>query len=126
MKAQQTYTDAIEAGESAFLMEEDDEAGDVFECKVGNLPPHTQVEITFAYVQELEFSKKGEVEFVYPCILPERYTVATTAEDGRYKRTLAPFGNGMVCCCPHTEYYVEAWEFSKKRALINCGDRCGE
>ena len=64
-------------------MEEDDEAGDVFECKVGNLPPKTQVEIKFAYVQELEFTKQGEVQFVYPCILPQRYGLQPTGDDGK-------------------------------------------
>ena len=77
VQAQETYKDAVAAGQSAFLMEEDDEAGDVFECKVGNLPPHTQAQITFCYVTQLDFNTSGQVQFIYPCILRDRYSIVT-------------------------------------------------
>ena len=74
VQAQQTYQDAIAAGQSAFLLEESDAAGDVFECYVGNLPPHTDAEICFAYVTELGIeARDGAAKFVYPAVLGARY-----------------------------------------------------
>ena len=35
----------MEAGQSAFLLEESDETADVFQCRVGNLPPDTEATI---------------------------------------------------------------------------------
>ncbi len=45
LQAEQTYQDAVEAGQSAFLLEESDETADVFQCRVGNLPPDTEATI---------------------------------------------------------------------------------
>ena len=35
----------MEAGQSAFLLEESNETADVFQCRVGNLPPDTEATI---------------------------------------------------------------------------------
>ncbi len=72
-QAQDTYDEAIEAGESAFLMEESSEVGDVFQCQVGNLPPHTDTTICFAYVIEMDIQADKSVRFVMPAILGQRY-----------------------------------------------------
>ena len=84
LQARQTYSDAIAAGQTAFMMEEDDTAGDVFECKVGNLPSHAQAEITFCYVRELDMDRTGIATFTYPCILRERYSATLIHQDGMF------------------------------------------
>ena len=83
-QALETYQDAIAAGHSAFLLEESDASGDVFECHVGNLPPHTDAEICFSYVVELAVeAKDGAVKFVYPAVLGGRYQT-DAAHTGMY------------------------------------------
>ena len=73
LQAQQTYQDAIAAGQSAFLLQESDASSDVFECMVGNLPPQSSVKVTLAYVGELSLEGDGAVKFVYPAVLGQRY-----------------------------------------------------
>ena len=89
-QAQQTYKDALAAGQSAFLLQESDASSDVFECMVGNLPPNTRVTITLAYVGELSLEGDGAVKFVYPAVLGQRFgtpaaptTLASTSGAGQ-------------------------------------------
>ena len=54
-------------------MEEKGDAGDIFECTVGNLPAHAQAEVTFTYVTQCHF-QDDVATFVYPCVLAPRYS----------------------------------------------------
>lgn len=68
-------------------MEEDDSTGDVFECKVGNLPPKTAAKVQFAFVTQCKVHYTsgrggGVTSFVYPCVLGPRYSI--TPENGEF------------------------------------------
>jgi len=73
LQAKQTYGDAVDSGQTAMLLEEDDASGDIFRCLVGNLPPGVEAAIKFAYVIELRLSPEGAVMFVLPTQLNPRY-----------------------------------------------------
>ncbi|XP_066293430.1 von Willebrand factor A domain-containing protein 5A-like isoform X3 [Branchiostoma lanceolatum] len=78
-KAREEYDDAIASGEGAFLFEEDDRAGDVFKCSVGNLPPKTSATIQLSYVAELPVEADSSLKFVLPGVLNPRYSSDTGA-----------------------------------------------
>ncbi|CAH1271049.1 VWA5A [Branchiostoma lanceolatum] len=78
-KAREEYDDAIASGEGAFLFEEDDRAGDVFKCSVGNLPPKTSATIQLSYVAELPVEADSSLKFVLPGVLNPRYSSDTEA-----------------------------------------------
>ena len=73
LQEKQTYDDAVDSGRAAMLLEEDDASGDIFRCRVGNLPPGAEAAIKFAYVIELCLSPEGAVVFVLPTQLNPRY-----------------------------------------------------
>ena len=73
LQAKQTYDDAVDSGQTAMLLEEDDTSGDIFRCLVGNLQPGAEAAIKFAYVIELRLSPEGAVMFVLPTQLNPRY-----------------------------------------------------
>ena len=87
MQARETYDDAIASGRSAFLMEESQTSGDIFELLVGNLPPYQDAVVTFAYVIELELEVDGGICFQLPSVIKPRYQHDT----GKGKDT-----NGMI------------------------------
>ena len=78
--AKQTYDEAIEKNETAFLIEESSNSGDIFKCKIGNLPPETEAVLSFSYVVDLATtSAEGEddaVVFTLPSVLNPRYCPA--------------------------------------------------
>ncbi|XP_019630404.1 PREDICTED: von Willebrand factor A domain-containing protein 5A-like [Branchiostoma belcheri] len=78
-KAREEYDDAIASGEGAFLLEEDDRAGDVFKCSVGNLPPKTSATVRLSYVSELPVEADSSLKFVLPTVLNPRYSSGTEA-----------------------------------------------
>ena len=51
----------MEAGQSAFLLEESDETADVFQCRIGNLPPDTEATIRSVFRWILNGSVRGRV-----------------------------------------------------------------
>lgn len=61
------------------LLAEDDNAGDIFECKLGNLPARETAILTMSYVVELSATPRGEMRFILPTVLNPRYF------PGRYK-----------------------------------------
>ncbi|XP_069106663.1 von Willebrand factor A domain-containing protein 5A-like isoform X2 [Argopecten irradians] len=73
-QARETYRDALSTGYTAMLLSESDTSGDVFECKLGNLPPHGAATLTFSYVIELSTDSEGIVTFTLPTVLNPRYT----------------------------------------------------
>lgn len=81
-QAKETYDDAIEAGYTATLLEEDGTASDIFRCVIGNLPPSVDATIKFAYVIELALTPEGTVAFVLPTQLNPRYSPNDPASAG--------------------------------------------
>lgn len=66
--------DAVESGLTAVYMSEDDDAGDIFRIRVGNLPAKMATKLTFSYVQELALSFDQTGTFMLPMVLNPRYT----------------------------------------------------
>jgi hypothetical protein len=54
-------------------MGEDDNAGDIFRMKLGNLPAKTTAKLTFAYTRELDLSSDNTGTFMLPTVLNPRY-----------------------------------------------------
>ena len=79
-EAQQTYDDAVSQGFTSVLLEQDQNSADIFQCSVGNLPPHKSAVIRFSYVKELPLTLDGGVQFVLPTLLNPRYN--PKPEDG--------------------------------------------
>ncbi|EPQ09848.1 von Willebrand factor A domain-containing protein 5A [Myotis brandtii] len=75
-EARTNYENAISQGHQAFLLEEDDQAGDIFSCNVGNLPPGSKAALTLKYVQELPLEADGALRYVLPAILNPRYQLS--------------------------------------------------
>ncbi|VDM06449.1 unnamed protein product [Schistocephalus solidus] len=81
LEAKETYQEAVNAGHSAFYMEEDELMGDTFTMKVGNIPPMETAVIRLQYFCQLqaqnETKDSGECAvavFVLPSVLNPRYT----------------------------------------------------
>jgi len=72
-QAKETYKEAVDQGFSATYMEQDDSSSDVFTCKVGNIPPGTELTLTFAYVTELTLKPDGLLQFSLYTLLNPRY-----------------------------------------------------
>lgn len=53
---------------------EDDHSGDVFECKLGNLPAGEMADLTMCYVIELSPEVDGILRFTLPMVLNPRYS----------------------------------------------------
>ena len=56
------------------LLSEDDSAGDIFECKLGNLPAGETAKLTMSYVVELSVEPEGKMRFTVPTVLNPRYS----------------------------------------------------
>ncbi|XP_014397904.1 PREDICTED: von Willebrand factor A domain-containing protein 5A-like [Myotis brandtii] len=80
-EARTNYENAISQGHQAFLLEEDDQAGDIFSCNVGNLPPGSKAALTLKYVQELPLEADGALRYVLPAILNPRYQLSGELPD---------------------------------------------
>ena len=78
--AKRSYKEAMERNETAFLAEESDTSGDIFRCKIGNLPPGSDAILSFSYVVDLAESTDGDddgsVVFTLPSVLNPRYSPA--------------------------------------------------
>ncbi|CAC5422000.1 unnamed protein product [Mytilus coruscus] len=72
-QARRTYDEAISGGHTAMLLEEEDTAGDIFECKLGNLPGGETALLTMSYAVELSYQPGGAVRFTLPTVLNPRY-----------------------------------------------------
>ncbi|VDD75944.1 unnamed protein product [Mesocestoides corti] len=55
--AETAYTEAVESGHTAFMMQEDYRMGDTFKMKLGNIPPEESIKLTFKYVIPLYLRK---------------------------------------------------------------------
>ena len=72
-KAKKTYDEAIASGHTAMLLSEDDTAGDIFECKIGNLPAGETALLTMGFIAELSVEPEGKMRFTLPTVLNPRY-----------------------------------------------------
>lgn len=80
-QARATYVDAVDSGLSAVYMSEDDNSGDIFRMRLGNLPAKMAAKLTFSYVQELALSCDQTGTFMLPMVLNPRYTPDCTPTD---------------------------------------------
>ncbi|XP_053392408.1 von Willebrand factor A domain-containing protein 5A-like isoform X2 [Mercenaria mercenaria] len=73
-QAKLTYQDAVEHGKTAMLLKEDNSAGDIFSCLLGNLPPQSEASLVMKYVIELPQEADGRLRFTLPTVLNPRYS----------------------------------------------------
>ncbi|XP_071169761.1 von Willebrand factor A domain-containing protein 5A-like [Mytilus edulis] len=73
-EAKKTYKEAISSGHTALFISEADNAGDTFECKLGNLPAGESAVLTVSYVVELSVEPDGKLRFILPTVLNPRYS----------------------------------------------------
>lgn len=69
--ARQAYSEALEQGHRAALMEQ--ERDDVYTLQVGNIPPGEEVELQLRYVQHLDYREEGLFECRVPTVIAPRY-----------------------------------------------------
>ncbi|XP_063434776.1 von Willebrand factor A domain-containing protein 5A-like isoform X2 [Mytilus trossulus] len=86
-EARRTYNDAISHGHTAMLLEEEYTAGDIFECKLGNLPGGEIAILTMSYAVELSYQPGGTVRFTLPTVLNPRYMPVEAVVGGRTTRS---------------------------------------
>ncbi|XP_046545578.1 von Willebrand factor A domain-containing protein 5A-like [Haliotis rubra] len=91
-QAKETYQEAVRSGHTAMLLEEDDRAGDIFKCMLGNLPPKSEAVLQFAYISELTVEVDGSLKFLLPAVLNPRYTPADKVAT---KDNIIPFVSSM-------------------------------
>lgn len=75
-EAQTQYTEALQQGHGAYLLEVDRDSPDMFICSVGALPPHKVCVIRIEYAVELEIVNQS-VRFAVPTGVAPRYSPAT-------------------------------------------------
>ncbi|KAG7483968.1 hypothetical protein MATL_G00043990 [Megalops atlanticus] len=75
-EAQEQYDDALSSGQQAFLLEESAESSDIFQLRVGSLPPGESASVSLAYVTELAVQADDALRFCLPIVLNPRYTPA--------------------------------------------------
>ena len=72
-EAQKEYTQALQQGHGAYLLEQDEKSQDNFIINVGALPPSKECTITIAYVTELDLVQGSTIRFVVPTTIAPRY-----------------------------------------------------
>ncbi|PKC75204.1 vWA-like protein, partial [Rhizophagus irregularis] len=86
-KAAQEYTEAIEKGHGAYLLES--ESADIFQCSIGNITSGQTIVIKITYVSELKHDSETEkIRFVLPTHIASRYgsstsTSTSSSNDGK-------------------------------------------
>ncbi|CAH1801770.1 unnamed protein product [Owenia fusiformis] len=111
-QAKKTYEDAIQAGRSAFILEEDRNTGDIFKCTVGNVPAKTDVKIKLSYVSDLTIEADKSVKYVLPIVLNPRYSPEGSAQNTEKPNDAINFTKGseipysLECAVHLTSDYV--------------------
>ncbi|XP_067101988.1 von Willebrand factor A domain-containing protein 5A-like isoform X2 [Osmerus mordax] len=72
-QAREEYDDALSSGQQAFLLEESEQSSDVFQLKVGSLPPGESASIRLEYVTELAVQADDGLRICLPAVLNPRY-----------------------------------------------------
>ncbi|KAL9056150.1 MAG: hypothetical protein Q9162_003111 [Coniocarpon cinnabarinum] len=88
--ARQTYRDAQQQGQTAGLVEQEPNAGDVFLTTLGNVPPRSKITVKLAYVGELKHDAGIDgARLVIPTSIAPRYgasslitSLSTTTSQG--------------------------------------------
>ncbi|CAB4431833.1 unnamed protein product [Rhizophagus irregularis] len=84
-KAAKEYTEAIEKGHGAYLLES--ESADVFQCSIGNIKSGQTVVVKITYVSELKHDSETEkIRFVLPTYIAPRYgssASTSSSDDGK-------------------------------------------
>ncbi|CAF3076197.1 unnamed protein product [Rotaria sp. Silwood2] len=73
IEAQQEYTQALQQGHGAYLMEQDEKSQDIFIINVGALLPGKECQIQIMYVTELDLVSQNKIRFVVPTTIAPRY-----------------------------------------------------
>jgi von Willebrand factor A domain-containing protein 5 len=73
VKAQKIYDDAVAAGDGAYLGRRDFRQADVYQIKVGNLPPGQRVAVTLKSVAEVTVETRQKLRVSLPVGLFTRY-----------------------------------------------------
>lgn len=107
-KAEETYDEALKAGFTAVLMQEDDSSSDIFTCLVGNLPPDAEAVIKFGYVTELSLQPNGTLCFLLPTLLNPRYNPSE-------KSGGSPGSKGFT----HVPAGAQPYSFEIKATIVN-------
>jgi len=72
-QAQQDYTQALQQGHAAYLMEQDEKSQDIFIINIGGLLPGKECQIEMKYVTELTLIDGNKIRFVLPTTIAPRY-----------------------------------------------------
>jgi hypothetical protein len=73
-EAQKEYSEALQQGHGAYLLEQDEKSQDNFIINLGALPPGEECQITISYVTELDLVENGtKIRFVIPTTIAPRY-----------------------------------------------------
>ncbi len=73
VQVQQEYTQALQQGHAAYLMEQDEESQDIFIINVGSLLPGKECQLEIKYATELVLIDGNKTRFVIPTIIAPRY-----------------------------------------------------
>jgi len=72
-QAQEDYTQALEQGHGAYLMEQNEKSQDIFIINIGSLLPGKTCQIEIKYVSELTLTNGNKICFVVPTTIAPRY-----------------------------------------------------
>ncbi|CAF1045856.1 unnamed protein product [Didymodactylos carnosus] len=72
-EAQRDYNNALQQGDGAYLLEQDEKSQDNFIINVGALPPSKECTITISYITELDLVQGSTIRFVVPTTIAPRY-----------------------------------------------------
>jgi hypothetical protein len=80
--AKKIFDEAVSKGETAGLLEQTDEAADVFSTKLGNIPAGGSVIVEIEYVGELKHHETEGIRFTIPTKIAPRYGAGPAAMGG--------------------------------------------
>lgn len=81
-KAKAEYTDAVNRGKKAALLEQFHEAGDVFSCMLGNVGPEELVKVEITYLGELKHDAEVDgLRYTIPTFIAPRYSANRLLSD---------------------------------------------
>jgi len=72
-QVQEDYTQALEQGHGAYLMEQNEKSQDIFIINIGSLLPGKTCQIEIKYVSELTLTNGNKICFVVPTTIAPRY-----------------------------------------------------
>ncbi|CAF1612768.1 unnamed protein product, partial [Didymodactylos carnosus] len=98
-EAQRAYSEALQQGHGAYLLEQDEKSQDCFVISVGALPSGKECEIRISYVTELDLvSGSNKIRFVIPTTIAPRYN----PKKGAISSTVAGTTSQYVQQTPYT------------------------